>query len=151
MIHKNVVELVNAVHKRGLPVHVETSGALEGRYDLFDWVTVSPKWARLPVADAWRHADEVKVIVEDEHSVRTWEPVLVRGLKGRQRLPQVWLHPEWSKREDFFVLQTITQAVKRNPRYRAGWQLHKHYRADILDERAQQDKVPLGGDFTKGF
>ena len=59
----------------------------------------------------------------------------------------VWLHPEWSQRENPRVLNAITDAVKsgfKDADFRAGWQLHKLFNADLLDSRSAP-VVPLGG------
>ena len=56
--------LVAALKSVGLPAHLETCGA----YPIdpgIAWVTVSPKWAKLPLAESLQRADEVKIIVDE--------------------------------------------------------------------------------------
>ena len=49
------------------------------------------------------------------------------------------------------TLDTITEWVKaKGAPYRAGWQIHKNYAADLKDTRSAT-AVPLGGDPGKGF
>jgi len=63
----------------------------------------------------------------------------------------IWLHPEWSHREDPAVLEEIIATVKTvGPPFRAGWQLHKLYAVDAKDGRSRP-LVPLGGNPDKGL
>ncbi len=130
-------------------VHLETSGAFPIKGD-FDWVTLSPKRAKLPLTEAIWRADEFKLIIEHPDDIDYFLMQLVdRGLVLESGRP-VWLHPEWSKREDKDVLNSITSAVKKSRVLRAGWQMHKLYLADALDKRSRP-LVPLGGDPNKGY
>lgn len=153
-------------HDTKMPVHLETCGAfriVEG----FDWVTVSPKWDKLPLQDSLILADELKIIVENETSISSWADTLSRiihgegsmgGSRRQMTLGQfveygvpLWLHPEWSQRDEAKVLNVISQTVKEwGAPYRAGWQLHKLFMVDALDDRTQR-LAPLGGDPSKGY
>jgi 7-carboxy-7-deazaguanine synthase len=137
--------LVQSLAAQGLPAHLETCGAFPLPKGLA-WVTVSPKWAKPPRPEVLAAASELKLIVEDPDSIGKWEAVL-----GGWTCPVVWLHPEWSQRSDPAVLRAITDTVKdRGAPFRAGWQVHKPYAADLLDPRSRPP-APLGGDLTKGF
>ncbi len=130
----------------GIRLHVETCGAFALPPKWFDWITVSPKQAALPVEEMLAAAHELKIIVEDSGSVEHW----MSYIKAAPGVP-VWLHPEWTKRADPAVLSYIVAEVKtRGGRFRAGYQLHKLYRCDALDSRSSPP-VPLGGDPAKGF
>lgn len=144
--------LTRALRDAGLPVHLETSGAFQIK-GTFDWITLSPKRNAPPLPLSVALANEYKFIVEAPEDIVHWTKTIFldRGysdteLRGRP----VWLHPEWSHREDPVALKAITDAVKRNPMYRAGWQLHKLYRADLLDPRSAP-AVPLGGNPELGY
>jgi len=94
-------------------------------------------------------ADEVKIIVHEPGDIQA-------GLDTLTGLPQdavIWLHPEWSRarERDLGVLNAITQAVKENPRLRAGYQMHKLYRADDLDAHSDKRLIPLGGNAALGY
>jgi 7-carboxy-7-deazaguanine synthase len=142
----DLVLLLNALKAVKLKVHLETCGAYPIPEGL-DWVTVSPKWAKLPVAESLAMADEVKLIIESADSAQKW----TAAVGGRWSADSVWLHPEWSRRADSSVLKAITDFVKENGApFRAGWQVHKPYMADSLDARARPP-APLGGDPTLGF
>lgn len=140
--------LADALHAAGRRVHLETSGIRPLRGEL-DWVTLSPKAFGVPPApEVVRRADEVKIIV---HEPRDLEDGLAT-LAGLRDDAVVWLHPEWSRARDrdAEVLSLITETVKRHPRYRAGFQMHKLYRADELDPNSVKVLVPLGGNPTLG-
>ena len=74
-------------------------------------------------------------------------------LVGLRQEATIWLHPEWSKarERDASVLNAITDAVKQNPRLRAGYQMHKLYRADELDAHSDKRLIPLGGNAELGY
>ena len=138
--------LLAALQAVGLPAHLETCGA----YPIapgFAWVTLSPKWAKLPLAESLQRADEVKIIVEAPESIARW----TEAVGGQWAAPHVWLHPEWSQRANPAVLKAITDHIKAvGGAFRAGWQVHKPYSADALDPRARPP-APLGGDVGRGF
>lgn len=151
----DLTPLVTAVRElAGLPVHLETSGAFETDAP-FDWITLSPKREEPPLLSMLTAASELKLIVDGPLAVAEWIERL-EGIIGNcwpsHAWPTVWLHPEWSQRDNPVVLAQITEAVKtfKHPRLRAGWQLHKLFRADALDSRSAKP-VPLGGDAAKGL
>jgi len=130
----------------GLPVHLETSGAfpLRGR---FDWVTLGPKRWKWPLAANLDRADEFKLIVDAPGAIAEYG----ERLELVRRAKTIWLHPEWSLRDDAATLAAITEWVKdHGAPFRAGWQMHKGYAADLADERSRP-AVPLGGDPAKGY
>jgi len=145
--------LTSALHAEKIPVHVETCGAFNFRGD-FDWVTLSPKWWKLPLEENLSKASEFKIIVEDENSISKWVeqiPLLEFGVP-------VWLHPEWSALNDKSnsergktVLESISNWVKEHGSpYRAGYQMHKVYDVDRLDPNSRE-LVPLGGEPKNGY
>lgn len=124
----DLTPLCDALHARGLPVHLETAGAYPIRGKI-DWVTVSPKRAKLPLPENNLRAQEWKLIIESEADIDYWLSIIPE-LRGQA---PVWLHPEWSKAQDIGVLNSITKTVKAyGYPFRAGYQLHKLYQADEL-------------------
>lgn len=111
--------------------------------EFIDWITLSPKpLATRPTRENVERADEFKIIVSDLESLRDGIDCIV----GRKKWAPVWLHPEWSHRHDPAVLLLITEFVKANAGpFRAGYQLHKLYTADLYDPRSSKIPVPLGG------
>ena len=90
------------------------------------------------------------MIIETPDDIAHWV-----GELNKFQLPtksqQVWLHPEWSKRNDPAVLKAIVDWVKEHGwPYRAGYQMHKLYRADANDNRTQP-LAPLGGNPKLGY
>ncbi|HBR94470.1 MAG TPA: 7-carboxy-7-deazaguanine synthase QueE [Opitutae bacterium] len=140
----NLQALVDALHAIGQTVHLETSGAFEIKGN-FDWITLSPKRWKLPLAVNLERASEFKIIVDQAAEIEEYSEVI-----GATTKP-VWLHPEWSKHNDAATLDAITEWVKtQGAPYRAGWQMHKHYAADLKDSRSAP-AAPLGGDPKLGF
>lgn len=141
--------LTVAMQALGRRVHLETSGIAPLRGDI-DWLTLSPKpFGRPPRPDIVARADEAKIIVHDPGDIETGLGLLA----GLPTTAAVWLQPEWSRARDrnAAVLDAITQAVKANPRLRAGVQAHKTYRADDLDAGSDRRRIPLGGEPARGF
>jgi organic radical activating enzyme len=140
----DLAALVDALHVIGRAVHLETSGAFTIKGN-FDWITLSPKRWKLPFAENIARTDEFKIIVDQDGAISEYAEVI-----GETAQP-VWLHPEWSKHSDAATLDAITEWVKaKGAPYRAGWQMHKHYAADLKDARSAP-AAPLGGDPRKGF
>jgi len=140
-------DLTHECHKRGLKVHVETSGGFEIK-GMVDWITLSPKKWKEPLPVNLLRADEFKIIVEEPADIELYTRMIKMATYN---YPHVWLHPEWSKRHNLKVLEAITDTVKVGKgHYRAGWQIHKLYKADLLDPRSEKP-VPLGGDMEKGW
>ena len=139
----NLTVLTEALHAVGQRVHLETSGAFSIQ-GTFDWITLSPKRWKLPLPENLCHANEFKLIIDQPGAIEEYIAVLNEGgVDGIDRT--VWLHPEWSQHTNTELLNRITEWVKANGApYRAGWQLHKNYAADLLDERSTPE-APLGG------
>ncbi|MCB1120021.1 MAG: 4Fe-4S cluster-binding domain-containing protein [Verrucomicrobiae bacterium] len=122
----DLTELTKALQAAGFPVHLETAGCFPIRGD-FDWVTLSPKVWKKPIPDCLKRANEFKIILDQPDALTIWEDEISPYLREKP----IWLHPEWSKREDPQILCLINQAVKeRRFPYRAGYQLHKLYGVD---------------------
>lgn len=133
-------ELTAALAAKDLPAHLETSGSFPIRGD-FAWITVSPKWQKRPLVENLKRAHEFKLIVEDADSIAAWW----KEIQPHHRQQPVWLHPEWSRRNEASVLNSISETVKKHgDPFRAGYQLHRLYNVDQLDRGARPD-VPLGG------
>lgn len=145
----NLQDLVSALRHVNIKVHLETSGAFPLRGVVMDWVTLSPKKWKHPIYETVIQADEFKIIVEEPDDIHFYHGLLLE--KGMLPKKPIWLHPEWSHREDPKVLKAIAHAVKAGgPTFRAGWQLHKLYRVDAIDKRSREP-VPLGGNPANGL
>jgi organic radical activating enzyme len=143
--------LVDLMHASNQSVHLETSG-YRMFPDIFDWVTLSPKRQNIPPPQSIALADELKLIIEQPSDVEWWLDTLRDQLGGNldPNVP-IWLHPEWSRRNDKALLDGMVRwALSGSANLRVGWQLHKLYAADFLDNRTKPP-VPLGGDLKKGY
>jgi organic radical activating enzyme len=110
--------LTRELHARGLEIFLETSGTqpLSGE---FDWVCLSPKHQLPPLDEAFRRADELKVIIQTEEDLQ-WAVECSRRV-GRKCL--LYLQPEWSVYEQ--IISTIVEFVKANPEWNISIQTHK--------------------------
>jgi 7-carboxy-7-deazaguanine synthase len=111
--------LCNALHAHGLNVHLETSGAHEIRGN-FDWVTLSPKKFKAPLASAYAKADELKIIVFNKHDF-DWAKEHQALVPAKTAL---YLQTEWEKRDLNYNL--IIDFIKANPAWHLSIQTHKY-------------------------
>jgi 7-carboxy-7-deazaguanine synthase len=111
--------LCNALHAHGLKVHLETSGAHEIRGN-FDWVTLSPKKFKAPLASAYAKADELKIIVFNKHDF-DWAREHQALVPAKSAL---YLQTEWEKRDSNYNL--IIDFIKANPAWHLSIQTHKY-------------------------
>ncbi len=120
-------ELCDALHAKGLEIHLETSGShpFSGS---FDWVCLSPKRRQPPLDEAWARADELKVIIETPDDI-AWAEECAAKLAHFQLSTlnfQLFLQPEWSRREE--MMPILVEYIKQNPRWRMSLQSHKYMR-----------------------
>jgi organic radical activating enzyme len=142
--------LTDALHAVGQQTHLETSGAFPIRGS-FDWITLSPKRWKLPLAENVARANEFKIIVDSVDAIPEYVDALTELGADLNEQNIVWLHPEWSQHSTPAVLDAITEWIKAHGApYRAGWQLHKNYAADLMDRRSAP-AAPLGGDPERGY
>jgi organic radical activating enzyme len=131
----NLHDLAYELRIRNLPIHIETCGAYPILGEM-DWITISPKNLALPIEENLALADEFKIIVEDETSIRDW----TNKIDFAQMGVPTWLHPEWSCSKDESVLSSITNWIKdRGAPFRAGFQMHKLFQADEKDKRSKPE------------
>ena len=139
-------ELTEICHKKGLPIHIETSGAFPIRGS-FDWVTLSPKVWKPPIKESMLLADELKIIVDSENSIEDWLSSNPEMLQCKT----IWLHPEWTQRNNPLILDSITDTIKQyGDPFRAGYQLHKLFSVDQKDPGSKPN-IPIGGNPSLGY
>ncbi len=111
--------LTDALREEGIQIHIETSGAypLSGTWD---WFCLSPKKNKLPTAEAYARADELKMIVYNKDDLRFAEE---QAAKVGQEC-KLFLQPEWSKRER--VMPLLVDYVLNNPKWKVSLQTHKY-------------------------
>jgi 7-carboxy-7-deazaguanine synthase len=142
----DLTELTDALHTSGQLVHLETSGAFPIK-GAIDWITLSPKRWKLPLPENIARANEYKIIVDQIGAIEEYSKLL--NPLAAQR--PIWLHPEWSQHSNPKLLDYITEWIKaKGAPYRAGWQMHKNYSADLKDARSAP-AAPLGGNPKLGL
>lgn len=111
--------LTEALKARNLKIHIETSGAypLSG---VWDWICLSPKKNKLPTAEIYGKADELKVIVYNKHDLKFAEEQAAKVKEGCI----LYLQPEWSVRDK--VIPMIVNYVMEHPKWKVSLQTHKY-------------------------
>lgn len=115
----NMDPLTEMLHENGLQTHIETSGAypLSGSWD---WICLSPKKMKLPTAEVYKAAHELKVVVFNKDDFRFAEEQAIKVNADCL----LYLQPEWSKREKMMPL--IVEYVMQNPQWKVSLQTHKY-------------------------
>ncbi|MDT8347406.1 MAG: 7-carboxy-7-deazaguanine synthase QueE [Flavobacteriaceae bacterium] len=114
----NMQPITDLLHKAGCNVHIETSGAYQLTGD-WDWFCLSPKKNKLPTAEAYAVADELKVIIYNKHDFIFAEE---QAKKVNQNC-KLFLQPEWSVREKMTPL--IIDYIMQHPQWQISLQTHK--------------------------
>lgn len=115
----NMNPLTTLLKQNDLRIHIETSGAYDVTGD-WDWFCLSPKKTKLPVAEAYEKANELKVIVYNKHDFQFAEEQA--ALVNENAI--LYLQPEWSKKDEMTPL--IVDYVMQNPKWRISLQTHKY-------------------------
>ncbi len=112
-------KLTDALQKSGFRTHIETSGAypIAGNWD---WVCLSPKKFKKPVATAMKMADELKIIVYNKSDFE-WAEEHAAMVRPDCKL---FLQAEWGREQAMNAL--IVEYVKNNPQWRISMQTHKY-------------------------
>jgi organic radical activating enzyme len=111
--------ITNALQANKLRTHIETSGAykLSGTWD---WICLSPKKIKLPLAEIYPKCNELKVIVFNKNDIKFAEEQASKiGANC-----ELFLQPEWSNREKMMPL--IVDYVMKNPKWKVSLQTHKY-------------------------
>ena len=111
--------LTESLQNAGFKTHIETSGAypLTGSWD---WICLSPKKFKAPVPSIIPQANELKVIVFNQHDFK-WAETYAAEVSKDCRL---FLQPEWEKEAE--MLPLIIDYVKANPKWQISLQVHKY-------------------------
>ena len=111
--------LTTELKSKGIITHIETSGAynLSGAWD---WFCLSPKKTKLPTPEAYKAANELKMIIHNQNDFKFAEEQA--ALVGEDCI--LFLQPEWSKREQ--MMPEMVDYVLKNPRWKVSLQTHKY-------------------------
>jgi 7-carboxy-7-deazaguanine synthase len=113
----DLTALSEALQAIAMRVHLETSGAhpLSGQ---FDWITLSPKTFKPPVASIYAHINELKIVIANKKD-------LVWAEQQAALAPATaikYLQPEWDSAE---ANQLVFDYVRQHPQWRLSLQTHK--------------------------
>jgi len=103
----------------GLQTHIETSGAYELSGE-WDWICLSPKKNKMPLAPIYKVAHELKMIVFNKHD-------LIFAQEEAAKVGpdcHLYLQPEWSVKDK--VVPLIVDFVMANPQWKVSLQTHKY-------------------------
>jgi 7-carboxy-7-deazaguanine synthase len=111
--------ITNALQANNIKTHIETSGAykLSGTWD---WICLSPKKTKLPLAEIYSNCHELKVIVFNKNDFKFAEEQAAKVGESCE----LFLQPEWSNREKMMPL--IVDYVMKNPKWKVSLQTHKY-------------------------
>ncbi len=115
----NLNELVNKLKENKMYVAIETSGVYALNGDV-DWYTFSPKKFKKPCEEAYKRANELKVIIYNKSDFK-W------AMEHQDKVNSsclLYLQPEWSKLDEITPL--IVDFIKENPTWRLSLQSHKY-------------------------
>jgi 7-carboxy-7-deazaguanine synthase len=110
--------LTKALHKNGQYIAIETSGCYPLR-GAIDWYCFSPKKFKPPVDEAYKKANELKIIIYHQSDF-AWAEEHASKVQEHCKL---YLQPEWSKQAQ--ILPLIIDYVKTHPKWRVSLQTHK--------------------------
>ncbi len=115
----NLDPLCDTLRKENFATHIETSGAhpLSGKWD---WICLSPKKFKAPLAEICNKAHELKVIVYNKSDF-DWAEKYAARVNSHCRL---YLQPEWGRAEK--MTPSIIDYIKANPRWELSLQIHKY-------------------------
>ena len=111
--------LCDQLKNRGFKINLETSGAhpIQGS---FDWITLSPKKFKAPLAENLKLAHELKVIVYNNSDFE-WGESFRSNLTSNCLL---YLQSEWDERDKNY--NTIIDYVMAHPEWKLSLQTHKY-------------------------
>ena len=115
----NMEYLTKNLQQQKFKTHIETSGAypLTGSWD---WICLSPKKNKLPLAKIYQKANELKVIVYNKSDFKFAEEQASKVNKNCV----LFLQPEWSNQKKMTPL--IVDYVMGNPQWKISLQTHKY-------------------------
>ena len=115
----NLEKLTKALHHEGFLTNIETSGSytLSGTWD---WICLSPKKFKPPLAGILLKANELKIIVFNKSDF-AWAEKYAAMVSHDCKL---YLQPEWDNAD--IVTPLIINYIKENPQWELSLQIHKY-------------------------
>lgn len=114
----NLDGLCTSLGRTGAEIYLETSGSApaSGR---FDWICLSPKRNKAPLAEMLAVADELKVVIGEADDFG-WAEENAAKVRPECRL---YLQPEWGRMRQ--IMPDIVEYAKRHPEWSVSLQTHK--------------------------
>jgi 7-carboxy-7-deazaguanine synthase len=115
----DLTELTALLKEKGYQTNIETSGShpLSG---VWDWICLSPKKFKAPLAEVVPYAHELKVVIFNKTDF-TWAEQYASQVSAACKL---YLQPEWDKAA--IVTPLIIDYIKTHPKWELSLQLHKY-------------------------
>jgi len=115
----NLGALTTALKNVGFEINIETSGSspMSGKWD---WVCLSPKKFKAPLAESIEAASELKVVIFNTHDFE-WAETHAKQVSPNCKL---YLQPEWDKSNEITPL--VIEYIKAHPKWELSAQLHKY-------------------------
>lgn len=115
----NLNALTLGLQEAGFETNIETSGSspLSGHWN---WICLSPKKFKAPLPEVVEKADELKVIIYNQHDFE-WAETYASQVNPSCRL---YMQPEWSKSAG--MTPQIVEYIKQHPRWELSLQIHKY-------------------------
>lgn len=115
----NLEALTQQLKAKNIETFIETSGAykLSGNWD---WICLSPKKTMAPLPEVYKKANEIKIIIFNQHDFKWAEEQAEKVGKDCY----LYLQPEWSKHQE--LIPQIIEYVKNNPKWMISLQTHKY-------------------------
>jgi len=115
----NLTALTTALKNAGFEINIETSGSspMSGN---FDFICLSPKKFKAPLAENLQYASELKVVVFNASDFE-WAEMYANQVPSNCKL---YLQPEWDKATTNTPM--VIEYVKANPKWELSAQLHKY-------------------------
>ncbi len=115
----NLDELTHQLREAEFQTNIETSGSspLSGEWD---WICLSPKKFKAPLAEVIEQANELKVVIYNRSDFK-WAEEFAAQVSPNCKL---YLQPEWSKHAE--VVPMMIDYIKQNPKWELSLQIHKY-------------------------
>lgn len=119
----NLFPLTAQLKLAGFRTHIETSGSspMSGNWD---WVCLSPKKFKEPLPEVLPLANELKIIVYNQHDFE-WAESYARLVSPDCML---YLQPEWDRATA--ITPKIIAYIQENPKWSLSLQIHKYMGID---------------------
>ena len=115
----NMNYITKELNKQHVRTHIETSGAypLSGQWD---WICLSPKKNKLPLAPIYSEANELKMIIHNKNDFK----FAIEQASKVSKDCILYLQAEWSKKE--LMTPLIVDFILENPNWKISIQTHKY-------------------------